>query len=353
MTQNSKTLSRRRFMARGATAAAGAGVLAAPATIASASQPITWRMQTHWPAGTWYYNTVFENLSERVREATNGELILETHGPGSIVGTTDKLIAAGRGTLDAALTFPAYWVGQIPVSGHLNGNLATFGSLQEMEYFFYETEALDIIREAYAERGVYQVGPIAAGGVTLFGKRPIQTLADFSGYRIRTTGTAARVLERLGAAPVTIMGGELYQALQTGMVDAAHWGSVSGGISMSFQEVTSYIMQPDLVYPTNLEVFVNMNRWNQLGEDHKRILHDAVRVASNIYTARILYEDATGMASFVEDHGGEVVMMEDSVMEEMRVASMAVVDEISAQDPRYSGRVGELLHEFMRMTGKA
>jgi len=352
MTKKNSAFSRRRFLAGSATAVVGAGVLAAPATIASASTPVTWRMQTHFPSGTWYFNDIFQDLADRITTATNGELVIETHAPGSIVSTGDKLLACSRGTLDAAFTFPAYWVGQIPAAGHLNGNLATFSSTQEMEYFMFEMGAMDIVRAAYAERGVYVVGPIAGGGVTLFGKRPIRTLADFRGYRIRTTGTAARVLEKLGAAPVTVAGGELYQALQTGVVDAAHWGSVSGGMSMNFQEVTSYIMQPDLVNPTNLEVFVNMDRWNALGEDHKRVIHDAVRATTGIYTAKILHEDVSGMNRFVADHDGEVVMMEDAVLEEMRSASMAVVDEISEQDPTYSGELGKKLHEFMRFTGK-
>lgn len=352
MTETHSTLSRRRFLTRSATVAAGAGVLAAPATLALAQTPVVWRMQTHFPTGTWYYADVFQDLADRITAGTNGELVIETHAPGSIVATGDKLIAAGRGTLDAAFTFPAYWVGQIPAAGHLNGNLGTFSTTQESEYFFYEMGALDIVREAYAERGVHVVGPIAGGGVTLFGKRPIRTLQDFSGYKIRTTGTAARVLERLGAAPVSVAGGELYQALQTGVVDAAHWGSISGGMSMNFQEVTRYIMQPDLVYPTNLEVFVNMDRWNALGADHKRVVEDAVRATTGIYTAKILHQDVTGMNTFVNDHGGEVVMMEDAVLERIRSAAMEVVDEISAQDPRFSARLGTMLHEFMRFTGK-
>lgn len=123
-------------------------------------------------------------------------------------------------------------------------------------------------------------------------------------------------------------------------------------MSMNFQEVTSYIMQPDLVYPTNLEVFVNMDRWNALGADHKRVVEDAVRATTGIYTSKILHQDVTGVSSFVNDHGGALVMMEDSVLEQIRTAAMAVVDEISAQDPRYSARLGTMLHEFMRFTGK-
>ncbi|MFC4667511.1 TRAP transporter substrate-binding protein DctP [Seohaeicola nanhaiensis] len=346
-----KTITRRSILS-GAPALAGGAFLAAPATIAAASSATTWRMQTHFPTGTWYYDAIFQDFARRVTTATNGELVIETHAPGSIVSTGDSLMAAAQGALDGAFTFPAYWVGQIPAAGHLNGNLATFSNNTEMEYFMYEMGALDIIREAYAERGIHQVGPVAGGGVTLFGKRPIHTAADFQGYKIRTTGTAARVLEKMGAAPVSVAGGELYQALQTGIVDAAHWGSVSGGMSMNFQEVTKYIVQPDLVSPTNLEVFVNAGKWSQLGEDHKQVVNDAVRATTGIYTARIMQADLNGIDTFVNKSGGEISMMEASVLEEMRMKSLEVVDEISAQDPKYSGRIGELLHEFMRQTGK-
>lgn len=348
---NNKTITRRNVLS-GTPVLAGAAILAAPATIASAKTVTTWRMQTHFPTGTWYYDAIFKDFATRVTTATDGELVIEPHAPGSIVSSGDKLMAAAQGALDGAFTYPAYWVGQIPAAGHLNGNLATFSNNTEMEYFMYVMGALDIIREAYAERGIHQVGPIGAGGVTLFGKRPVRTSEDFKGYKIRTTGTAARVLEKMGAAPVSVAGGELYQALQTGIVDAAHWGSVSGGMSMNFQEVTDYIVQPDLVCPTNLEVFVNAGKWSQLGADHKQVVNDAVRATTGIYSSRIMKADLDGVDTFVNEAGGAISMMEDSVLEEMRVKSLEVVDEISEQDPKYSGRIGTLLHEFMRQTGK-
>ncbi|MCC5857140.1 MAG: TRAP transporter substrate-binding protein DctP [Ectothiorhodospiraceae bacterium] len=352
MTDNIK-MSRRKFLGTGAKATVGAAaILGAPAVIASPNRKIKWRMQTHWPQGTWYYRDIFEEFAKRVYTATDGELEIETHAPGSVVGTMDKLTAVRRGTLDAAFTFPAYWIGQMPVAGHLNGNLGTFDSKVEMEYFMYEMGALDIIREAYAERGLHLCGPVASGGVTVFAKHPLRTLSDFRGYNIRTTGTAARVFEKLGAAPVSISGGELYQALQTGVVDAAHWGSVSGGMSMNFNEVTSYIMLPEFINPTNGEIFVSLERWNALGSDHKQILDDAVRAISSHYNARVLHHDLTGMRDFVENDGGEIVHMEDEVMEAVRVYTMEVVDEVSERDPDYSGRVGALLHEFMQLTGK-
>ncbi|WP_290650432.1 TRAP transporter substrate-binding protein [Aquisalimonas sp.] len=350
---NDNDMSRRKFLTASAGATVGAAAaLGAPAVIASRNSKVKWRMQTHWPRGTWYYDDVFQKFAERVTEATDGELEIEPHAPGSVVSTGDTLRAVARGTLDSAFTWPSYWIGDIPVAGHLNGNLATFGNHEEMHLFFYHMGALDIIREAYAERGVYQLGPSSTAGIAIYANKAIRTPEDFRGFNIRSTGTAARVFEKMGAAPVAIDGGELYSALETGVVDGVHWGGVAAGWGMNLQEVNDYIMQPDLVAHTNGEAIINMDRWNELGSDHKQALDTALRATSIDSSSHFRYHDFQRMQDFVNDYDGEIIQMEDSVIEQMREHSMAVVDEVSEQDPEYSGKVGDLLHEFMELTGK-
>ncbi len=350
---NNNTMSRRKFLSVGAGATVGAAAaIGAPAVIASRDTKFKWRMQTHWPRGTWYYEEIFQKMADEIKAATDGELEIETHQPGSVVSTGDTLRAVQRGTLDSAFTWPSYWIGQIPVAGHLNGNLATWESHEEMHLFFYDMGALDIIREAYAARGVYQLGPYSSAGIALYSNRPVRTLEDFRGFNIRSTGTAARVFEKMGAAPVSIGGGELYQALQTGVVDATHWGGIAAGWGMNLQEVTDYIIRPDLVAHTNGEVIINMDKWNALGSDHKQVLDSVLRATAINSSAKFSHRDAQHMEEFVNDYDGEIIHMEDEVIEQMRVHSMAVVDEVSERDPDYSGKVGALLHEFMEITGK-
>src|SRR5690554_2592893 len=97
---NDKKVNRRQFLTTGAAAAAGAAtIVGAPAVIANPTRQITWRMQTHWPAGSWYYEPLFQRYADRIKEATDGELIIETHQPGSIVSTGDVLRGVRRGTL--------------------------------------------------------------------------------------------------------------------------------------------------------------------------------------------------------------------------------------------------------------
>jgi TRAP-type mannitol/chloroaromatic compound transport system substrate-binding protein len=351
---NTKTINRRSFLTTGATAAAAVAVtgLSAPAVIASPKQKIKWRMQTHWPTGNWYYDPIFEGFARRIKEATNGELEIETHQPNSIVSTGDVLRGVRRGTLEGAMIYPAYWVGDIPAAGHLNGNFGTWDSMEEMQFFLHDMGALKIIREAYASRGIYQVGPISNGGTAIYSNKRLETPKDFEGFKVRSNGSSAQVFEKMGAAPVSISGGELYQALQTGVVDGAHWGGVSAGWGMNLQEVNKYIVQPNLAAHQNSEVFFSLEAWNKLGADFKRVIEDAVLATHLEAAGMFMIRDLQRMKDFQSEYNGEIVYMNNDSVELLRLKSLEVVDELSKRDPEYSGRIGPILREFMQLTGK-
>ncbi len=342
-------MNRRQVMTTGALGV-GVTALAAPAVLAQ--EQITWRLQSHWTPGVEYYDTIYQEFGRWITEGTNGEIQVETLQANTVAPTNEILGALRRGLLDASFIFPGYWIGRIPVAGHLNGNLATWDNHEEMQFFFYEMGALDIIREAYAQYGIYQAGPISFAGLAVFSKKPIETAEDFKGFKIRSTGTPARVFEKMGATPVFIPGGELYQGLQTGVVDGAHWGCVSTGWGMNLQEVTDYIVTPDFLSHSNGEFIVAMDQWNKLGDDHKRVVHNAVRAMSAKASAHFRYRDFLRMDEFTGEMGKNISTVNDDVMAQLRKHSMEVVDEYSQEDPDYSGRVGDLLHEFMRLTGK-
>ncbi|MBY6092595.1 TRAP transporter substrate-binding protein [Maritimibacter alkaliphilus] len=348
MTRDTTPLTRRKLFTAGGGAAAA--TLAAPAAIAQGK--VTWRMQTHWPTGNWYYEDVFVRFCDRITEATNGELTVEPVQNDGIVPTGEVLNAVRRGLLESAFIYPAYWIGRIPVAGHLNGHIGTWQRHEQMHAFFYEAGALDVIREAYAEQGVYQCGPVSYSGLALYSNKPLQTTEDFAGWRVRSTGAAALVFEKMGASPVSIPGAELYQALQTGVVEGAHWGSTSTGWGMNFQEVNKYIIAPDLIGHLNGEVMVGLDAWNKIGTDLQATVNEIVRAASADASAHFLYQDLLRKQDF-EEMGGEVLTLDEEAQANLRRYSLEVVDEYSQKDPKYCGRVGEMLHEFLKVTDRA
>lgn len=346
-----KQITRRKALKIGATAAAAgaASVIAKPAK--AKTKKMVWRMQTHWPTGVGYYS-LYKGFAKRVAEATAGELEIKTLPPGAIVPTKDVLSAVGRGIFEISLLWPAYWIGKLPVAGHLNGQLFTWDSFEEMWFFMTEMGALDIIRKAYQEHGIYVLGPVACGPITLWSKKPIVKAADFQGFKVRSTGIPSLVFKKMGATPVYFPGSELYQALQTGVCDGAHWAGISAAWEMKFQEVTKYIVQPNLAMQTMGEIFVNQKKWAGLPADIQRILLDATVATSADANAWFRYRDFIDLQKFKKDYKGKVTNLDPEAVAMMRAFSLDVIDEYSKKDPKYCGKVGALMHEFLKMTGK-
>ena len=349
-----KEVTRRKLLKTGAAAAiaGAASVVVKPGKAKAATKKLVWRMQTHWPTGVGYYKPIYLGFAKRVEEASNGEIQIKALPPGAIVPTKDVLEAVGRGLFQLALLWPAYWIGKLPVAGHLNGQLFTWDSFEEMWFFMTEMGALDIIREAYAEQGVFQIGPVSAGPLALYSKKPIVKPGDFQGLKVRSTGIPAKVFEKMGATPVYFPGSELYQALQTGVCDAAHWGGVAAAWEMKFQEVTNYIIQPNLAMQTLGEIFVNKKEWDGLPKDLQRILLDCGLATNADSNAWFRYYDFIDMDLFKSQYKGQIVTMAPETVATMRTFSLEVIDEYSKLDPKYCGRVGELMHKFLKMTGK-
>ena len=115
-------LNRRQLLTTGALGM-GASALAAPAVLAQ--EQITWRIQSHWTPGVEYFDSIYQEFARWITEGTNGEIQIETLQADTVAPTNEMLGALRRGLLDAAFIFPGYWIGRIPVAGHLNGNLAT------------------------------------------------------------------------------------------------------------------------------------------------------------------------------------------------------------------------------------
>jgi TRAP-type mannitol/chloroaromatic compound transport system substrate-binding protein len=347
-------ISRRKMLKTGVAAAvAGAASVVLPKVArAKTGKKMRWRMQTHWPTGVGYYKDVYVNFCDRVRAATDGELDITPLPPGAIVPTGSVFEALGRGLFECSLIWPAYWIGQVPVAGHINGQLFSWESVAEMYAYFYDMGAVEIFREAYGEHKVHFVAPVPMTGLALYSRKPIRTLADFKGFKVRSTGIAAQVFEKAGATPVFFPGEEVYQALQTGVCDGAHWGTVSTAWDMKFQEVTNYIVMPYLAEVNNGEIIVNQGKWNSLPDDMKIVVEACAHQAGIDFLRWSGYNDIRYINQFQKDKMGELSYMDQDTVAQLRKFSIDVVDEYSKKDPKYSAKAGELLKDLLKMTGR-
>jgi TRAP-type mannitol/chloroaromatic compound transport system substrate-binding protein len=279
-------ISRRMF---GGLAAAAAAV-AAPA-IAQAQTTHKWKMQSLWQAGT-VNQKIFEDWCKRVKEMTNGRVEVEPIAVGTIVAYSETLDAIQNGILDAHHSGGPYFSGKEPalaLIGDLNGG---FENPYQMQMWFEYGGGLELAREAYKKFNIHYVGPVWWGMESVPAKRPLRTLADFKGVKMRVPeGLGAEVWRRAGVGVVTLPGSEVYTALERGVIEATDWGTLGMNSDLGYHKIAKYPLHPGFHSMPSAEVAVNMGKWNALSPDLKVLMEVAVRDFAREMVQRIAMED--------------------------------------------------------------
>lgn len=319
-------VSRRHFIA----SAAAASSLAAPA-IVIAQPKVKWRAQAMWSAAETTYKA-FEDFCQRVGAASGGRLEIQPFAAGSVVGVFESLDAVSAGVLDAQSTAPVYWAGKdagFSMIGDLN---FAYQHPWQAEAWYYHRGGLEMLREAYAKFNVYPVGVSWWGVEALVSKKPLTSVDDFKGMKIRTPqGMFAEIMTTLGASVVVVPGGEVYSALDKGVVDAADWGTESMNYRMGFFEVAKTSIRIGHSMPSQ-EFAVNKAKWDALAPDLKAIVSSCVREWTWDQVQRIAVEDTRAIAD-IRSKGATAGSMPDPEIAKMRSLAEKTWEEWSKKTP--------------------
>jgi TRAP-type mannitol/chloroaromatic compound transport system substrate-binding protein len=318
--------SRRRFI----TVAAAGSTLAVP-TIATAQTKVRWRAQTMWSAAESTHKA-FEDFCKRVAAATGGRLEIQPFAAGTVVGAFESLDAVGAGVLDAQSSAPVYWSGKdagFAVIGDLN---FAYEHPWQIEAWYYHRGGLELLREAYAKYNVYPVGVSWWGLEALVSKKPVKTTDDFKGVKIRTPqGIFAEIMTKYGASVVVVPGGEVYSALDKGVVDMADWATESMNFRMGFFEVAKTSIRIGHSMPTQ-EFAVNAAKWRALPDDIKAIVSSCVREWTWDQVQRVAVEDTQAVAN-IRSKGGTAGTMPAAEIAKMRTLAQKTWEEWSRKTP--------------------
>lgn len=296
--------SRRHFV--GAAAVGGAAALAAPFVAnAQASKTTTWKVQTSWPAGAGL--EIFKTWCNSIKEKTGGELEFKPFAAKDVVGDFELLDGVKNGVLEAMNSFTVYWVGKMPATAFLSSYLMGLRYPHEWDVFFYSRDGLKMAREIYAKQGLYYVNRIHHGPNLIHSKKPIRSIEDFKGLKLRVPGgMIAEGFAKAGARTTLLPGGEVFSALEKGTVDAADYTGAAVNWDLGFQQVTKYILMgpPGLecIYqPVDLMDFcVGMKHWEALSPKMKRFVEMEVSDYSTVHFAGIQKADMEAFPKFLK-----------------------------------------------------
>jgi TRAP-type mannitol/chloroaromatic compound transport system substrate-binding protein len=243
---------------------------------AASGQPaMHWKMQSYWQSGT-LPQTLFEEFAKRVTDLSGGRLAVEALATGAVVAPPESLDAVGSGVLEGHNGGPAYFTGKDAAFALLGDPQGAFETPYQFQMWMEYGGGNELARELYATYGVHFVGGVWYGQECLVSKRPLRSLADFKGLKIRAPqGMNGEIFTQLGAAPVQLPGSEVYTALERGVVDAADWGTLSMNDDLGYHKLAKYPTYPGFHSMPMGEISVNKAKWDALPADLKAIIESA------------------------------------------------------------------------------
>ncbi|MGA8228889.1 MAG: TRAP transporter substrate-binding protein [Xanthobacteraceae bacterium] len=326
-------MKRREFL-KSAGVGAAAVAVAAPA-IAQTAPELKWRLTSSFPKSLDTIYGAAEVFSKAVAEATDNKFQIQVFAAGEIVPGLSAADAVQTGTVEMCHTASYYYFGKDPTFAF--GTAVPFGlntSMKNSWMFF--GGAMDLMNDFYKKFNIYAI-PAGNTGAQMGGwfRKEIKDVGDLNGLKMRIGGFAGTVMQRLGAVPQQIAGGEIYPALEKGTIDAAEWVGPYDDEKLGFYKVAKYYYYPGWWEGSAmLHTFFNIDKWNTLPAGYKSILRSASAVANEWMVAKYDAANPAALRRLVAA-GAEMKPFSQPVLEACYKASNDIYAETSAKNPEF------------------
>ena len=313
-----------------------AGVLAAgiaPAVHAQAA--IRWRVASSFPKSLDTLFGAVDVFARKVSDMTGGKFVITTHAAGELMPAFGVLDGASNGTVEMAHTAPYYFFGKDPT--YALDCAIPFGlNSRQMTAWMYEGNGLKLTREFYANVGIVNF-PMGNTGAQMGGwyRKEIKSLKDLVGLKFRVGGFGGKVIAALGVVPSNIPGGEIYQSLEKGTIDAAEWVGPYDDLKLGFNKVAPYYYYPGWweVGP-QLSLYVNQKAYEGLSSEYKAIIESAAAFAHTDMQAKYDYLNPAALKTLASQ-GTKLRKFPNDVMAAAFKSSQQVYSDLNASNPAW------------------
>ena len=290
---------------------AGAALLAAPLPAQAAEH--NWKMQTEWGGGP-LMELGAKAFAEKVKFLTDGRIEVQVLPAGTLAKGLEARTAVANGVAEACHTWIGYDWGKDKTTVLFGGFSGSMDS-ERMLHWIYEGGGAELQRQFNDEKfGVVSM-PLFARTAEAFlhSRKPVRTMDDLKGLKLRTAGAWLEISKSLGAASVTTPGPETYPMLERGAIDATEWGTLYENISMGFHKIAKYVIIPGVHQPSApFELCVNKAAWGKLSDRDKKIVEFAAKQVTLESWMRVGAEDAKAL-KFFREQGNEIIELSPEV----------------------------------------
>ncbi|GAK60695.1 periplasmic TRAP-type dicarboxylate transporter protein [Candidatus Vecturithrix granuli] len=313
-------------------------VVALAASSAFAADKIVWKSSGHGPA-TDPSQIYHDKLCKAITEASGGRLEVKAFVGGSVVPATQEVDAVSQGVLQMAYTCPMYNLDKWKAAGLISSRPGGLPGEALRTWFNYGGGA-DLMNKMMEGHDVITfpgaLSPLPAE-VFLHSKKKIETVEDLKGLKMRASGDGGEILARMGASVVFLPGGELYEAMQRGTIDAFEYSTLASNWDMHFNEIAKYVILSPSRAPSDPQAFfINKKAWEALPDDLKQLVQYVIGNWTQAQHEFLTYESIKAIDKFKE-FGCEVYKLPKEV--EAAIAAEAekfYQEKAATEDPIYA-----------------
>ena len=291
---------------------AAAMIMGAVAASAAELPSIKWRMTTSWPSGIPLYTDMAEVFAKTVGDLTGGKFKVQVLPGGAVAPALEVTDAIQKGIVEMGHLWPGYDIGKDPTAAILGGYAGDMESAAAL-HWLYAGGGDKLWREwRLAKFGIIGMAcGMRPTEVFLHSHKPIRTLADFQGAKIRTVGAWADILPKLGAAVVSLPGNEVFPALERKVIDATEWATPGENVISGFHEVAKYVIVPGSHQPSApFELEINKAKWDSLPKEYQEVINYAAAYTTFMSWVKIGKLDMTAMETF-KKKGNEIITLDN------------------------------------------
>lgn len=314
------------------------------------NKKVTIKLATSWPAHFPIMGTGVENFAQRVKDISGGSLEIKIYPKNVLVPALAVFDAASSGEIDAFHSGPYYWKGKNSSFSLFSG--IPFGfTAEEINSWMLYGGGLEIWREQYAKYNLY---PFLGGNTNIqmggWFRKPIKSLKDMQGLKMRIPGLGGEVFSKMGVNPILLPAGEIYTSLERGVIDATEWVGPALDIKMGFYKVAPYYYSGWHEPGSILELTFNKNSWSKLGFEHQSMIEVASSEMNANMTYKFHHENIYALSK-LQELNVKLLKFPDDVTNAGKKALIEVVVKLS-NDNKDFARVSESIKKHLNLSKK-
>jgi TRAP-type mannitol/chloroaromatic compound transport system substrate-binding protein len=309
------------------------GLAIALATPATAQKRVRWKMQSAWGSKLPHLGTSAPRFVQNVDDMTDGKFKITNFEPGALIPPLECFDSVSKGSIESCWTTPGYHTGKYPAAAFFTA--VPFGpGFGEMMAWKIFGGGNDLRNEIYGKHGMIAIDSLAIGPETSgWFKEPKNGIKELRGMKMRFFGLGAQLMQKVGVSTQLLAGGDIYPALERGVIDATEFSMPAMDISYGFYQIAKYNYFPGWHQQTSVsEMLMNKAKYDELPKSYRAILDIALGESVGWVYAETEAKNFGAMKEMQEKHGVIVKRWDDDTLAAFETAWREVVAEQSAKD---------------------